>query len=155
MRNIIFWVLFIVFIPTIIFSCSPVGNSTIRTEAKIQELTSQVNSLQQEVAYLKGKLEATEARLADKISSPVQSSSSSLSTETSSGENNSVELNSSSSTGDKNKSKSKTPTKSKTKTASKSSAGTSSGQCQAITKKGTQCKRKAAAGSKYCWQHGG
>lgn len=26
-------------------------------------------------------------------------------------------------------------------------------QCQAITKKGTQCKRKAVAGSIYCWQH--
>ena len=30
-----------------------------------------------------------------------------------------------------------------------------SGQCQATTKKGTQCKRQAAAGSSYCWQHGG
>ena len=29
------------------------------------------------------------------------------------------------------------------------------GRCQAITKKGTQCKRKAKPGSKYCWQHGG
>lgn len=29
------------------------------------------------------------------------------------------------------------------------------GQCQAITKKGAQCKRQAAAGSEYCWQHGG
>jgi micrococcal nuclease len=29
------------------------------------------------------------------------------------------------------------------------------GRCQAITKKGTQCKRNAKAGSKYCWQHGG
>lgn len=26
-------------------------------------------------------------------------------------------------------------------------------QCQATTKKGAQCKRKAKAGSKYCWQH--
>ena len=26
-------------------------------------------------------------------------------------------------------------------------------RCQAITKAGTQCKRTAAAGSKYCWQH--
>ncbi|MFA5834362.1 MAG: hypothetical protein WDA22_12875 [Bacteroidota bacterium] len=29
------------------------------------------------------------------------------------------------------------------------------GQCQATTKKGTQCKRQAAAGSSYCWQHAG
>lgn len=29
------------------------------------------------------------------------------------------------------------------------------GRCQAITKKGTQCSRKAKPGSKYCWQHGG
>jgi len=28
-----------------------------------------------------------------------------------------------------------------------------SGRCQATTKKGTQCKRNASAGSKYCWQH--
>jgi hypothetical protein len=28
-------------------------------------------------------------------------------------------------------------------------------QCQAITKKGTQCSRKAQAGSKLCWQHQG
>lgn len=40
------------------------------------------------------------------------------------------------------------------KKENKSSGGyKSSGQCQAITKKGTQCKRKAQAGSKYCWQH--
>lgn len=32
---------------------------------------------------------------------------------------------------------------------------TYSGRCQAITKKGTQCKRTASHGSKYCWQHGG
>jgi hypothetical protein len=30
-----------------------------------------------------------------------------------------------------------------------------SSRCQATTKKGTQCSRKAKAGSKYCWQHGG
>jgi outer membrane murein-binding lipoprotein Lpp len=29
-----------------------------------------------------------------------------------------------------------------------------SGRCQAITKKGTQCRRKAKSNS-YCWQHGG
>lgn len=29
----------------------------------------------------------------------------------------------------------------------------SSGRCQATTKKGTQCKRKAQPGSDYCWQH--
>ena len=28
-------------------------------------------------------------------------------------------------------------------------------QCRALTKKGTQCKRQAAANSEYCWQHGG
>ena len=30
----------------------------------------------------------------------------------------------------------------------------SSGRCQAITKAGTRCKRKATPGSNYCWQHG-
>lgn len=27
------------------------------------------------------------------------------------------------------------------------------GRCQATTKKGTQCSRKAQAGRNYCWQH--
>lgn len=27
------------------------------------------------------------------------------------------------------------------------------GQCQATTKKGSQCKRNAQSGSIYCWQH--
>jgi hypothetical protein len=26
-------------------------------------------------------------------------------------------------------------------------------QCEAITKKGTRCKRMAESGSRYCWQH--
>ena len=30
-----------------------------------------------------------------------------------------------------------------------------SDRCQAKTKDGDQCKRKAAVGSKFCWQHGG
>lgn len=30
---------------------------------------------------------------------------------------------------------------------------TSNIRCKAITKKGTQCKRFAQKGSKYCWQH--
>ena len=29
------------------------------------------------------------------------------------------------------------------------------GRCQATTKAGTQCKRKATPGSRFCWQHGG
>lgn len=28
-------------------------------------------------------------------------------------------------------------------------------QCQATTKKGSQCSRMANAGARYCWQHGG
>ena len=38
-------------------------------------------------------------------------------------------------------------------TSTKSSKNSSGGQCAAITKKGTRCSRKAAAGSIYCWQH--
>lgn len=34
-----------------------------------------------------------------------------------------------------------------------SSVNTYSRRYQAITKKGTQCKRTAQSGSKYCWQH--
>lgn len=32
-------------------------------------------------------------------------------------------------------------------------ASVTEGRCQATTQKGTQCKRKTASGSKYCWQH--
>jgi micrococcal nuclease len=33
------------------------------------------------------------------------------------------------------------------------SPAASSGRCQATTRKGTQCSRKAQAGRSYCWQH--
>lgn len=42
---------------------------------------------------------------------------------------------------------------SKTET-SKPSTSTSSSQCHATTKAGSRCSRKAAAGNKFCWQHG-
>lgn len=29
------------------------------------------------------------------------------------------------------------------------------GRCHATTRRGTQCSRRAKAGSKFCWQHGG
>lgn len=48
--------------------------------------------------------------------------------------------------------KSATTTKSNSSTVSKSTS-TYSGRCQATTKKGTQCKRNAQPGRKYCWQH--
>jgi hypothetical protein len=58
----------------------------------------------------------------------------------------------------------KTETKEDVKTQKNSSSVTESkltkstkpavsGRCQATTKKGSQCKRNAAAGSSYCWQH--
>lgn len=47
-----------------------------------------------------------------------------------------------------------TTTKSK-QTVQPSKSDSEYRQCQAITKKGTQCKRKAKPGSNYCWQHGG
>ena len=36
---------------------------------------------------------------------------------------------------------------------SRPSPSSSSGRCQAITKKGTQCSRNAQPGRSYCWQH--
>ena len=42
---------------------------------------------------------------------------------------------------------------SKTQTL-KPSTTTSSSQCNATTKAGSRCSRKAAAGNKFCWQHG-
>lgn len=41
-------------------------------------------------------------------------------------------------------------------TAKQAPARTSveAGRCQATTKKGTQCSRRAKPGSRYCWQHG-
>jgi len=44
---------------------------------------------------------------------------------------------------------------SQTETVQPTGSETYSGRCQATTKKGTQCKRSASPGSKYCWQHGG
>lgn len=41
------------------------------------------------------------------------------------------------------------------KAASGAAAPGAGGQCQATTKKGTQCRRRAVAGSAYCWQHQG
>ena len=41
-------------------------------------------------------------------------------------------------------------TRNRSTSTSKNSYG---GQCAAITKKGTRCSRKAAAGNIYCWQH--
>ena len=44
---------------------------------------------------------------------------------------------------------------SSSRTTYKSRPPSTSKRCQAITKKGTQCKRNAKAGSSYCWQHSG
>lgn len=44
-------------------------------------------------------------------------------------------------------------TSSKSERKVSSSKQSESSQCAATTKKGTRCKRKAAAGSSYCWQH--
>lgn len=37
--------------------------------------------------------------------------------------------------------------------ASPPATNSGDGRCQAITKKGTQCSRRAQSGSSYCWQH--
>jgi hypothetical protein len=42
-----------------------------------------------------------------------------------------------------------------TQNSSTTNTSQESGQCQALTKKGTQCTRKAQEGSKFCWQHQG
>lgn len=39
------------------------------------------------------------------------------------------------------------------RTTKKKESKTYSSRCIATTKKGTQCKRNAATGSNYCWQH--
>jgi hypothetical protein len=46
-----------------------------------------------------------------------------------------------------------TPAVSSAAPAPVASAPTQSRQCQATTKKGTQCKRTAQLGRSYCWQH--
>ena len=42
----------------------------------------------------------------------------------------------------------------KSKTLETKSTQNTSSQCAAKTKAGSRCSRKAASGSKYCWQHG-
>ncbi len=47
-----------------------------------------------------------------------------------------------------------TTVKSEPQPATKTSSGSEgSWRCQAITKKGTQCKRAAQSGRRFCWQH--
>jgi hypothetical protein len=48
-----------------------------------------------------------------------------------------------------------TTTTKSNQTVQSSKSESENGQCQAITKKGTQCSRRAQAGSKFCWQHQG
>ncbi len=43
--------------------------------------------------------------------------------------------------------------KSQSKKVNTTSESVYRGRCQATTKKGTQCKRNAQTGSRYCWQH--
>ena len=60
--------------------------------------------------------------------------------------------------GQKGPSPTPTPTQAPAKGADKKGAKNAApvaDQCQATTKAGTQCKRKASPGSKFCWQHGG
>jgi micrococcal nuclease len=45
------------------------------------------------------------------------------------------------------------PAKADPAPSSSPSPSVSSGRCQAITQKGTQCSRRAQSGSQYCWQH--
>lgn len=46
-----------------------------------------------------------------------------------------------------------TPSSTKEQVKKESSPLKANTRCTAITKKGTRCKRKAEAGSAYCWQH--
>lgn len=46
-----------------------------------------------------------------------------------------------------------TPNTTKPSVKREQSAPVSSSQCQATTKKGTQCSRRAQPGRSYCWQH--
>ncbi|MBN7817788.1 hypothetical protein [Algoriphagus pacificus] len=49
--------------------------------------------------------------------------------------------------------KSTTPTPAKSNTLETKTTQNTSSQCIATTKAGSRCSRKAASGSKYCWQH--
>lgn len=46
-----------------------------------------------------------------------------------------------------------TPNNNKPNVKREQSAPVSSSQCQATTKKGSQCSRRAQPGRSYCWQH--
>ncbi len=45
------------------------------------------------------------------------------------------------------------PVPSKRRSPGAAGSKRASPQCEAVTKKGTRCKRKASSGSIYCWQH--
>lgn len=133
------------------FSCSGVSALSPRMDAKFQDLSNQITALQLEVSYLKGKLEVTEKRLEDL--SKIQAATVQQSDIKSTSSNSS---NSQAPTNLKEVPPKSTTSKSVPKESTKSikeSQTTSSGRCQAYTKKGTQCKRNAQPGRNYCWQH--
>ncbi|OGU41146.1 MAG: hypothetical protein A2315_04855 [Ignavibacteria bacterium RIFOXYB2_FULL_35_12] len=135
--------IFVLLFSSILFISCASSEDLSRSENQIKDLDSKVNSLQQEVAFLKGKIESIEKILMNINNQIIQLQlmPNMVTPDNTSTEQDLLNL--------------KTNTNSKTKTSidKKSSSETSSGRCQAITQKGTQCKRNAKPGSKYCWQH--
>lgn len=118
---------------------STLKSKVYHLEVQNKELTNKVDVLTQKIAIQENNLKAISQELKSvrsdlnkqidtPIAVPIQSSTKKSST------------------------KNTASTKSNSSKVSGSSA-TYSGRCQAITKKGTQCKRMAQAGRKYCWQH--
>ena len=102
---------------------------------KLDNLTQRVTIQERNLKTVTQELDGVKSELKKRIEIPVITS---IQTSTSSTKSTST--------------KSATSAKSNSSTVSKSTS-TYSGRCQATTKKGTQCKRMAQDGRKYCWQH--
>ncbi|MBU2445355.1 MAG: hypothetical protein KJ666_07245 [Bacteroidetes bacterium] len=132
--------LFYLFIIFLFIGCTS-SELMLKSENQIKDLEAQVSLLRNEVSYLKGKIETLEKSLANitsqQIIQPLPK-----------GTNESNPI-----TEPKIQEK-KSSINEKENIKSKSTTPQSTGRCQAITKKGTQCSRNAKPGSIFCWQHG-
>lgn len=130
-------------------SCYPNQNKITQLESEIFSLKAQVKSLDERITYLEHPINPNKKK-ANNLKKRTGKASSA----------DDIQLDASIPTTDQNSQIndvvkpapiSTHPSKSYSSPAPKTS---NSGQCQAITKKGSRCSRSARSGG-YCWQHGG
>ena len=139
----------LLFITLVLASCQT--NQYTALSTKVTDLENDIANLKQQYAVLNSSMSKQEARIKELSSNletiRVITHKEIIQTCDESNTNNYSK--------EEYKNKQRTNSKQSNKRIYTSIKNTYSGRCQAITKKGTQCKRNAKIGSKYCWQHGG